>query len=97
MQYSASKSGAYIVIRLGGFFLVRFFFPLPAPIPNKHQVESKFTSKVLIRSLFIKKVTVGEWVCKCLLFVGARGKPGRNPGNQESAAAPVAGVYSHEQ
>lgn len=54
------KSGAYIVIRLGGFFLVRFFFPLPAPIPNKHQVESKFTSKVLIRSLFIKKVTVGE-------------------------------------
>lgn len=97
MQYSASKSGAYIVIRLGGFFLVGFF-PLPVPIPKKHKVESKFSSKVLIRTfLFVKKVIVGEWVCKYLLFVGARGNPGRSLGNQKSAAAPVAGVCLHEQ
>lgn len=52
--YSGSKSGAYIVVRLAFIF-----FPLPVPIPKIHQVGRKFTSKVLIRSHCMKKVTVG--------------------------------------
>lgn len=54
-QYSGSKSSAYIVVRLTIFF----FFLFPVPLPKKHQVEWKFTSKVLIRSHHMKKVTVG--------------------------------------
>lgn len=36
-----------------------FFFCLPVPITKKCQVGRKFTSKVLIRSCCMKKVTVG--------------------------------------
>lgn len=75
---------------------LHFFFPLPVPIPKKHQVGGKVYQQGADKKS-LNEESDCRWVCKCWLFVWARGNPGRNPGSREPAAAPVAGVCSHEQ